>query len=79
MSLNEHRPASWNSRVYAARFVIVAAAIVFAGLAITGTLGMAQAITGFAILSAAAWLGSAGVAEQGRYTAPAITPAACCQ
>jgi two-component system, OmpR family, phosphate regulon sensor histidine kinase PhoR len=74
MSLNEHRPASWNSRVYAARFVIVAAAIVFAGLAIAGTLSMALAIAGFAILSGTAWLGSTGIAER-RYTAPAITPA----
>jgi two-component system phosphate regulon sensor histidine kinase PhoR len=75
MSLNEHRPASWNTRVYGARFVIGAAAIVFAGLAIIGTLGVPQAVAGFAILSAAAWLGSAR-ADQGRQAAPAITPAA---
>ena len=58
MSLNEHRPASWNSRIYGAHFVIAAAAIVFAGLAIAGTLGVAPAVAGIGLITASVGCGA---------------------
>jgi two-component system phosphate regulon sensor histidine kinase PhoR len=73
MSLNEQRSVSWTARLHGARIVIVASAIVFAGLAIIGMLGVVQAIAGFAVLSGAALLGSVrGDAKEHR--AAAITP-----
>src|SRR5271170_7449293 len=55
MSLNESR-ATFATRQSGARFVIVAAAIVFASLAIAGALAVVYAILGFCVMAAAALL-----------------------
>ena len=56
MSLNEQRMTLRRSGWRGVRFVIVTAAAVFAGLAIGGVLAPGYAITGFAIVAAAAFL-----------------------
>ena len=62
MSLNEVRLTPRSSRWRGIRFVIVVAAIVFAGLALLGALTAGLALAGFAIVAAAALL--AGRADQ---------------
>jgi two-component system phosphate regulon sensor histidine kinase PhoR len=59
MSLNANRSVSWSVRISGRRVVIAAAVIVFAGLAISGKLAVVPALVGFAIMAAAAWLGTA--------------------
>jgi two-component system phosphate regulon sensor histidine kinase PhoR len=54
MSLAEDRAALSGKRWRGGRLVIAAAAVVFAGLALAGTLPVAYAIAGFAIVTAAA-------------------------
>src|SRR5579885_537264 len=56
MSLAEDRAMLTGKRWRGGRLVIAAAAIVFAGLAFAGTLPVAYAIAGFAIVTAAAVL-----------------------
>src|SRR5271168_1018202 len=63
MSLNEVRLTPRSSRWRGIRFVIVVAAIVFAGLALLGALTAGLALAGFAIVAAAALF--AGRADQG--------------
>ena len=56
MSLSENRIAFARRRWHGARLVIVAAAIVFAGLAMLGVVAVSYAAIGFSILTAAALL-----------------------
>ena len=76
MSLSEHRPASWHARVYGARFVIVAAAIVFAGLALRGTLRVGAGACGLCDLVRRP-RGSASAAIADRRTAAGDHAARC--
>jgi two-component system phosphate regulon sensor histidine kinase PhoR len=74
MSLNEEKTAMWSTRVRGARTVIVAAAIVFAGLALAGLLAVPLALTGFVILAGAALVAAPG-ADGARPRAPSAVAA----
>jgi two-component system, OmpR family, phosphate regulon sensor histidine kinase PhoR len=74
MSANENR-AVFAPRQSGARFVIVAAAIVFASLAIAGALAIAYAITGFVVVAAAALLTLHAADERNRLTQPVAVAA----
>ncbi len=63
MSLNENR-AVFTARQPGPRFVIVTAAMVFAGLALVGALAIAYAITGFVVVAGAALLTLHAAAER---------------
>jgi two-component system phosphate regulon sensor histidine kinase PhoR len=56
MSVGENRAALASRRSHGLRLVVVAAAVVFAGLAIVGVLAVVYAIGGFAVVAAAALL-----------------------
>ena len=65
MSLNEVRATPRSSRWRGIRFVIVVAALVFAGLALLGALTAGFAVSGFVIVTAAALLaGRAGADDE---------------
>ncbi len=65
MSLNEVRATPRSSRWRGIRFVIVVAALVFAGLALLGALTAGFAVSGFVIITAAALLaGRAGADDE---------------
>ncbi len=70
MSFNEVRLASQRGRWRGMRFVIVAAAIVFGGLAILGALTPGYAVAGFAIVAGAALLTMRAGEEAGSLTRP---------
>lgn len=75
MSVSGDRNAGWpDRRGRGARAAIVAAAVVFAGLALAGALPVSLALAGFSVLSAAAWLGSRG-GEAAAPGVPAAPPA----
>ncbi len=71
MSVTEGRAGAISPRWRGARVVIAAAAVVFAGLALTGTLPVAYAATGFVIVAAAAALALRAGIEGDRLTRPA--------
>jgi len=71
MSLNEDRAALGKSRWRGARLVTLAAAIVFAGLAIIGAVAGVYALAGFAIVTAAAFLAMRAGEESSRLPRPA--------
>ncbi len=70
MTLNEIRLAASGGRWRGVRFVIVAAAILFAGLALLGALTAAYASAGFIIMAAAALLAGRATEEVGRLARP---------
>jgi len=70
MTLNEIRLAASGGRWRGVRFVIVAAAILFAGLALLGALTAAYASAGFVIMAAAALLAGRATEEVGRLARP---------
>jgi two-component system phosphate regulon sensor histidine kinase PhoR len=70
MTLNEIRLAASNERWRGVRFVIVAAAILFAGLVLLGALTPAYASAGFVIMAAAALLAGRATEEVGRLARP---------
>lgn len=70
MSFNEVRLAPESGKWRGMRFVIVAAALVFAGLAILGALTVGYAVAGFAIVAAAALLAGRAGEEVGRLARP---------
>jgi two-component system phosphate regulon sensor histidine kinase PhoR len=70
MSLAENRALLTAKRWRGGRLVIAAAAIVFAGLAIAGTLPVVYAFAGFAIVAAAALLAIRAGKEDGRLALP---------
>jgi two-component system, OmpR family, phosphate regulon sensor histidine kinase PhoR len=70
MSLNEVRLTPRSSRWRGVRFVIIAAAIVFAGLALLGALAAGFALAGFAIVAAAALLAGRAGEEDGPLARP---------
>jgi len=70
MSFNEVRLASQRGRWRGMRFVIVAAAIVFGGLAILGALTPGYAVAGFAIVAGAALLTMRAGEEAGSLMRP---------
>jgi two-component system, OmpR family, phosphate regulon sensor histidine kinase PhoR len=72
MSLNEDRPIPDKSRRSGARFVIIAAAVVFAGLAIVGALAALYALAGFAIVAAVAWFASGAGEKADRVPPPLV-------
>ncbi len=71
MSVTEGRAGPMPSRWRGARLVIGAAAVVFAGLALTGTLPIVYAATGFAVVAAAAALALRSGTEHGDFARPA--------
>jgi two-component system, OmpR family, phosphate regulon sensor histidine kinase PhoR len=75
MGVNENRAAIGRRRWRAARLMIVAAAIVFAGLALLGALAVAYAVAGFAIVAVAA-LFATRTDEVGDRMVPPVTVAA---
>jgi len=68
--LNEVRLATGGSRWRGVRFVIVAAAVLFTGLAILDALTPAYALAGFIVMAAAALLAGRATEEVGRLTRP---------
>jgi two-component system, OmpR family, phosphate regulon sensor histidine kinase PhoR len=70
MTLNEIRLAAGGGRWRGVRFVIVAAAILFAGLALFGALTPAYAVAGFIVIATAALLAGRATEEVGRLTRP---------
>jgi two-component system phosphate regulon sensor histidine kinase PhoR len=60
MSFTEHRLAFGKARVGGAAVVVVAAALVFAVMAVSGVLSPGHAAVGFAVVAAAAMLGARG-------------------
>ncbi len=70
MSFNEVRFAPESGRWRGMRFVIVAAALVFAALAILGALAAGYAVAGFAIVAAAALFAGRAGEEAGRLVRP---------
>jgi len=70
MSLHDGRLASSSSRWRGVRFVIIAAAILFAGLAALDALTLGYALAGFIIMVAAALLAGRATEEVGRLTQP---------
>jgi two-component system phosphate regulon sensor histidine kinase PhoR len=71
MSLNEDQAALAATRWRGVRLVIVAVAVVFAGLAIAGALAASYAIAGFIIVAAAAFVATRGVGKIKRASLPA--------
>lgn len=72
MSPNEVRLAPESGKWRGMRFVIVTAALVFAGLAILGALTVGYAVAGFAIVAAAGLLAGRAGEEVGRLARPII-------
>jgi two-component system, OmpR family, phosphate regulon sensor histidine kinase PhoR len=72
MTLNEIRLAASGGRWRGVRFVIVAAAILFAGLALLGALTPGYALAGFVIMAAAALLAGRATEEVGRLAPVAV-------
>ncbi len=72
MSISEGRAGPMARRWRGIRLVIGAAAIVFAGLAAAGTLPVAYAAAGFAVVAAAAALALRSGIEDDRLTRPAV-------
>jgi two-component system, OmpR family, phosphate regulon sensor histidine kinase PhoR len=70
MSLNEVRFSPRSNRWRGVRFVIIAAAIVFAGLALLGALTAGFALAGFAIVAAVALLAGRAGEEDGPQARP---------
>jgi two-component system, OmpR family, phosphate regulon sensor histidine kinase PhoR len=70
MSLAEDRALLTARRWRSGRFVIVAAALVFAALALAGALPLAYALGGFAIVAGAAVLAARSAKEEDRRTQP---------
>jgi len=70
MSLAEDRALLTARRWRSGRFVIVAAALVFAALALAGALPLAYALGGFAIVASAAVLAARSAKEEDRRTQP---------
>jgi two-component system, OmpR family, phosphate regulon sensor histidine kinase PhoR len=71
MSVTEGRAGPMPPRWRRARLVIGAAAVVFAGLALAGTLPIAYAAAGFAVVAAAAALALRSGTEHGDFARPA--------
>ena len=74
MSVNENR-ATFATRQSGARFVIVAAAVVFASLAIAGVLAVVYAVLGFCVMAAAALLTVHATDERNRLAQPVAVAA----
>jgi two-component system phosphate regulon sensor histidine kinase PhoR len=70
MSFNEVRLAPESGKWRGMRFVIVAAALVFAGLTIVGALAVVYAVAGFAIVAAASLFAGRAGEEVGRLARP---------
>jgi two-component system phosphate regulon sensor histidine kinase PhoR len=70
MSVTEDRAALDNKRWRGGRLVIVAAALVFATLALIGALTLSYAIGGFAVITAAALFGMRAAVESRRLIPP---------
>jgi len=70
MSVTEGRMPFMTARWRGVRLVIAAAAVVFAGLALAGTLPVAYALTGFAIVAATAALALRSSAQDDRLSRP---------
>ena len=70
MSLNDDLIAPRRNGWRGVRFVIVAAAIVFAGLVLLNALAIGYAVAGFAIVTAAAFLAMRAAEEVSRLVRP---------
>jgi two-component system, OmpR family, phosphate regulon sensor histidine kinase PhoR len=71
MSLAEDRAAA-NAKLWRGGVVLAAAALVFAILAAIGTLPVIYAVTGFAVIAAAAVIGLRSAREQDRFAQPVV-------
>jgi two-component system, OmpR family, phosphate regulon sensor histidine kinase PhoR len=71
MSLAED-PAPWNAKLWRGGIVLVAAALVFAVLAASGTLSLVYAIAGFAFIAAATIAALRSAPEQDRLARPIV-------
>ena len=72
MSVNEDRAIADRHRRRGARLIIIAAALVFAGLTIVGALAALYALAGFAIVAVVAWFAFGAGENAGRVPPPPV-------